>query len=72
MECRQGRSRRKGRRCAFLRVHDSSLGGIGMMWEHIIHRLYKRALRLDSFIAGQAELYRRVADQVLDTTTATA
>jgi hypothetical protein len=43
-----------------------------MMWEHIIHRLYKRALRLDSFIAGQAELYRRVADQVLDTTTATA
>lgn len=44
------------------------MGGVGMKWEHIIHRLYKRALWLDSFIAGQTELYRRVADQVLGTT----
>jgi hypothetical protein len=44
------------------------MGGVGMKWEHIIHRLYKRALWLDSFIAGQTELYQRVADQVLGTT----
>jgi len=40
-------------------------GGIGFTWEHVLHRLYKRALWLDAF-AGQGSEHRaRIADSVL-------
>lgn len=40
-------------------------GGIGMTWEHVLHRLYKRALWLEAF-GGSSALHRaRIADAVL-------
>lgn len=37
-------------------------GGLGMTWEHPLHRLYKRAQWLDGYLAGERRLYRTVAD----------
>lgn len=40
-------------------------GGIGMTWEHVLHRLYKRALWLEAFAGTGAQHRARVADHVL-------
>jgi alkylation response protein AidB-like acyl-CoA dehydrogenase len=41
------------------------LGGVGMTWEHILHRLYKRAQWLEAFGAGSRALRARIADAVI-------
>jgi alkylation response protein AidB-like acyl-CoA dehydrogenase len=41
-------------------------GGIGFTWEHILHRLYKRALWIRSWDASGAELRAEVAASLLD------
>ncbi|MET0236295.1 MAG: acyl-CoA dehydrogenase family protein [Kibdelosporangium sp.] len=41
------------------------LGGVGMTWEHILHRLYKRAQWLEAFGAGGRSLRARIADSVI-------
>ena len=41
------------------------LGGMGMTWEHPIHRLYKRAQWLETFITDDRTSYRRIADVIL-------
>jgi alkylation response protein AidB-like acyl-CoA dehydrogenase len=41
-------------------------GGIGFTWEHVLHRLYKRALWITAFLGGPAEARRRVAASLLD------
>jgi alkylation response protein AidB-like acyl-CoA dehydrogenase len=41
-------------------------GGIGFTWEHILHRLYKRALWIQSWDASGAELRAEVAASLLD------
>jgi alkylation response protein AidB-like acyl-CoA dehydrogenase len=41
------------------------LGGVGMTWEHILHRLYKRAQWLEAFGAGSRVLRARIADAVI-------
>jgi alkylation response protein AidB-like acyl-CoA dehydrogenase len=41
-------------------------GGIGFTWEHVLHRLYKRALWIQSWEASPAQLRAEVADHVLD------
>lgn len=41
------------------------LGGIGFTWEHVLHRLYKRALGIQSWDASPAQLRGEVADQLL-------
>jgi alkylation response protein AidB-like acyl-CoA dehydrogenase len=41
-------------------------GGIGFTWEHILHRLYKRALGIRSWDASGAELRAEVAASLLD------
>ncbi len=41
------------------------LGGVGMTWEHILHRLYKRAQWLESFGSGTRALRARIADAVI-------
>jgi alkylation response protein AidB-like acyl-CoA dehydrogenase len=41
-------------------------GGIGFTWEHILHRLYKRALWIESWDASGAELRAEVAASLLD------
>ena len=42
------------------------LGGIGMTWEHVLHRYYKRALRIQAF-GGYAQQQRAfVASALLD------
>jgi alkylation response protein AidB-like acyl-CoA dehydrogenase len=43
-----------------------ALGGIGFTWEHVLHRLYKRALGIQSLEAASAQLRAEVADHVLD------
>jgi alkylation response protein AidB-like acyl-CoA dehydrogenase len=43
-------------------------GGIGFTWEHVLHRLYKRALWIESFGASGATLRAEVAASLLDTT----
>ncbi|MFC9356056.1 acyl-CoA dehydrogenase family protein [Rhodococcus sp. NPDC057014] len=40
-------------------------GGTGITWEHILHRLYKRAQWLESFEAGSGELHARIAHHIL-------
>jgi alkylation response protein AidB-like acyl-CoA dehydrogenase len=40
-------------------------GGLGMTWDHIAHRLYKRAMSLQSYMAGERRLYQDIADAVL-------
>jgi alkylation response protein AidB-like acyl-CoA dehydrogenase len=41
-------------------------GGIGFTWEHVLHRLYKRAQWLERFGGGPAELRALVAAAILD------
>ena len=42
------------------------LGGIGMTWEHVLHRYYKRALAIQAF-GGYAQQQRAfVASALLD------
>jgi alkylation response protein AidB-like acyl-CoA dehydrogenase len=41
-------------------------GGIGFTWEHVLHRLYKRALGIQSWEASSAQLRAEVASHVLD------
>ena len=42
-------------------------GGIGFTWEHVLHRLYKRALAISSWEASSAQLRGEVAAHLLDT-----
>jgi alkylation response protein AidB-like acyl-CoA dehydrogenase len=42
-------------------------GGIGFTWEHVLHRLYKRALGIQSWEASSAQLRAEVASHLLDT-----
>ena len=37
-------------------------GGIGFTWEHVLHRLYKRALWIQSWEAAPAQLRAEVAE----------
>jgi alkylation response protein AidB-like acyl-CoA dehydrogenase len=41
------------------------LGGIGMTWEHPLHRYYRRALWASSFDETPAQLRQRIADALL-------
>ena len=41
-------------------------GGIGFTWEHVLHRLYKRALGIQAAEASGAELRAEVAAHLLD------
>ena len=41
-------------------------GGIGFTWEHVLHRLYKRALWIQSWEASSAQLRAEVACHLLD------
>ena len=41
-------------------------GGIGFTWEHVLHRLYKRALAIQSWEASSAQLRAEVASNLLD------
>ncbi|HSD49187.1 MAG TPA: acyl-CoA dehydrogenase family protein, partial [Actinomycetota bacterium] len=42
------------------------LGGIGFTWEHVLHRLYKRALWIQTWEASPALLRAEVAQHLLD------
>ncbi|TCO44727.1 acyl-CoA dehydrogenase family protein [Actinocrispum wychmicini] len=41
------------------------LGGVGMTWEHVLHRLYKRAQWLAAFGGGARDLRARIADAII-------
>jgi len=41
-------------------------GGIGFTWEHVLHRLYKRALWIESFSTSATRLRAEVAAALLD------
>ena len=41
-------------------------GGIGFTWEHVLHRLYKRALWIQSWEASGAQLRSEIAAHLLD------
>jgi alkylation response protein AidB-like acyl-CoA dehydrogenase len=41
-------------------------GGIGFTWEHVLHRLYKRALWIESFAPSGTRLRAEVAAALLD------
>jgi alkylation response protein AidB-like acyl-CoA dehydrogenase len=41
-------------------------GGIGFTWEHVLHRLYKRALWIESFAPSGTRLRAEVAASLLD------
>lgn len=41
-------------------------GGIGFTWEHVLHRLYKRALWIESFGTSATRLRAEVAAELLD------
>ena len=41
-------------------------GGIGFTWEHVLHRLYKRALWIESFLASGTQLRAEIAGSLLD------
>jgi len=41
-------------------------GGIGFTWEHVLHRLYKRALWIRSWEASPAQLRAEVASELLE------
>jgi alkylation response protein AidB-like acyl-CoA dehydrogenase len=47
---------------AAIQVH----GGIGFTWEHVLHRLYKRALWIESFSTSATRLRAEVAAALLD------
>lgn len=40
-------------------------GGIGFTWEHVLHRYYKRALWISSYLGTAGELRAEVADELL-------
>jgi alkylation response protein AidB-like acyl-CoA dehydrogenase len=42
------------------------LGGIGFTWEHVLHRLYKRALGVQSFGSSSTRLRAEVAAELLN------
>jgi alkylation response protein AidB-like acyl-CoA dehydrogenase len=48
------------------------LGGIGFTWEHVLHRLYKRALWIESFATSGTRLRAEVAAVLLNGKTAAA
>ena len=41
-------------------------GGIGFTWEHVLHRLYKRALWIESFLASGTQLRAEIAGALLE------
>jgi alkylation response protein AidB-like acyl-CoA dehydrogenase len=41
-------------------------GGIGFTWEHVLHRLYKRALGIQSFAASGTRLRAEIAAELLN------
>jgi alkylation response protein AidB-like acyl-CoA dehydrogenase len=41
-------------------------GGIGFTWEHVLHRLYKRALWIESFAASSSSLRAEIATTLLE------
>ncbi len=41
-------------------------GGIGFTWEHVLHRLYKRALWIESFLASSTQLRAEIAGSLLE------
>jgi alkylation response protein AidB-like acyl-CoA dehydrogenase len=41
-------------------------GGIGFTWEHVLHRLYKRALWIESFLSSGTRLRAELADALLE------
>jgi alkylation response protein AidB-like acyl-CoA dehydrogenase len=41
-------------------------GGIGFTWEHVLHRLYRRALSISQLFGSATELRARVAEHLLD------
>jgi alkylation response protein AidB-like acyl-CoA dehydrogenase len=41
-------------------------GGIGFTWEHVLHRLYKRALWIESFLSSGTRLRAEVAAALLE------
>ena len=47
-----------------------SLGGIGFTWEHRLHRLYKRALGIESFGASGTRLRAEIAASLIEQETA--
>jgi alkylation response protein AidB-like acyl-CoA dehydrogenase len=47
---------------AAIQVH----GGIGFTWEHVLHRLYKRALGIQSFAASGTRLRAEIAAALLN------
>ena len=54
---------------AAVKVCETSIqvhGGIGFTWEHVLHRLYKRALWIESFAASGTALRAEVAAYVLE------
>ena len=54
------------RRCSRASA-QSRHGGIGFTWEHVLHRLYKRALWIQSWEGvPQAQLRAEVAGHLLD------
>ena len=40
-------------------------GGIGFTWEHVLHRLYKRALAIQGWEASSAQLRGEIASHLL-------
>ena len=56
---------------AAVQVCETSIqahGGIGFTWEHVLHRLYKRALWNESFLASNTRLRADVAAALLEGT----
>jgi len=54
---------------AAVRVCETAIqvhGGIGFTWEHVLHRLYKRALGIQSFAASGTRLRAEVAAALLN------
>jgi alkylation response protein AidB-like acyl-CoA dehydrogenase len=41
-------------------------GGIGFTWEHVLHRLYRRALGISQLFGSAVQLRARVAEHLLD------
>ena len=41
-------------------------GGIGFTWEHVLHRLYKRALWIESFLASGTQLRAEIAGSLIE------
>jgi alkylation response protein AidB-like acyl-CoA dehydrogenase len=54
---------------AAVRICETSIqvhGGIGFTWEHVLHRLYKRALWIQSFGASSTRLRAEIAATLLE------